>query len=172
LAKLLLFGNIVHLVLEENVDKNKKLDIEELTKSYQESRPKFDPENKISEELISVGQQILNEYYDRHSEEEVKTAHKEKGFNFVIGSFNINGFIDRIDEYKDRICIIDYKTGKWEAPIKSIKDNLQLGIYALAASQMYPDKEIYAELYYLRSRPQKRSYIQSRRNRNCKRKNY
>jgi len=33
----------------------------------------------------------------------------------------------------------------------SIKNNLQLGIYALAASIIFPGKEIYAELYYLRS---------------------
>ncbi len=63
----------------------------------------------------------------------------------------VNGFIDRVDEYEDRIEIIDYKTGKWEVALKSIKDNMQLGIYALAASLVYPDKEIYAELYYLRS---------------------
>lgn len=153
MVRQLLFGSIVHLVLEENIDKDKKLDIGQLSKSYQESRPRFDPENKISEELIEIGQQILNEYFDRHSDEEVRTAHKEKGFNFIIGSFNISGFIDRIDEYNDQVRIIDYKTGKWEVAMKSIKDNLQLGIYALAASLIYPDKDIYAELYYLRSRP-------------------
>ena len=32
-----------------------------------------------------------------------------------------------------------------------MKDNLQLGIYALAVSEIFPDKEITAELHYLRS---------------------
>jgi RecB family exonuclease len=72
-------------------------------------------------------------------------------FSYVIGSFAVNGFIDRVDEYENRVEIIDYKTGKWEVAQKNIKDNLQLGIYALAASIAFPGKEIYAELYYLRS---------------------
>lgn len=51
----------------------------------------------------------------------------------------------------DRVNIIDYKTGKWEVSQKEVPNNLQLGIYALAVSTAFPDKEIYAELYYLRS---------------------
>lgn len=41
--------------------------------------------------------------------------------------------------------------GKWEVSQKEIKNNLQLGIYALAVSEVFPDKQIRAELYYLRS---------------------
>lgn len=51
----------------------------------------------------------------------------------------------------DTVNIIDYKTGKWEVSQKEVPNNLQLGIYALATSLQFPDKEIYAELYYLRS---------------------
>jgi CRISPR/Cas system-associated exonuclease Cas4 (RecB family) len=51
----------------------------------------------------------------------------------------------------DEVRIIDYKTGKWEVSQKSIPNNLQLGIYAIAASELFPDKTITAELYYLRS---------------------
>lgn len=43
------------------------------------------------------------------------------------------------------------KHGKWEVPQKGIQNNLQLGIYALAVSSVFPDKNIRAELYYLRS---------------------
>jgi len=43
------------------------------------------------------------------------------------------------------------KHGKWEVPQKDIAKNLQLGIYALAVSLAFPDKQIRAELYYLRS---------------------
>lgn len=34
---------------------------------------------------------------------------------------------------------------------KDIKNNLQLGIYAIALDSVFPDKKIRAELYYLRS---------------------
>lgn len=43
------------------------------------------------------------------------------------------------------------KHGKWEVSQKDVPNNLQLGIYALAASLAFPDKVIRAELYYLRS---------------------
>lgn len=43
------------------------------------------------------------------------------------------------------------RLGKWEVPQKGIAKNLQLGIYALAVSSVFPDKTIRAELYYLRS---------------------
>jgi len=101
---------MVHLVLEETLAKKKPVDLNELNKSYLESRSRFDPEQKINDELISVGQQIIEEFYDRHAGEEFRIEHKEKEFNFVIGLFNVNGYIDRIDEYKDRVEIIDYKT--------------------------------------------------------------
>lgn len=101
---------MVHLVLEENLSKEKEIDLDELNKAFLESRSRFDPEKKINDELISVGQQIINEFYDRHSSEKFRIEHKEKEFNFIIGLFNINGYIDRIDEYKDRVEIIDYKT--------------------------------------------------------------
>lgn len=41
--------------------------------------------------------------------------------------------------------------GKWEVSQKEVPNNLQLGIYALALSSIFPDKTIRAELYYLRS---------------------
>lgn len=72
-------------------------------------------------------------------------------FNFIIGSYKIIGFIDRVDIVGDRVNIIDYKTGKWEVAQKDVHNNLQLGIYALAMENIFPEKEIYAELYYLRS---------------------
>jgi len=43
------------------------------------------------------------------------------------------------------------KPGKWEVAQKDVAANLQLGIYALAVSLAFPDKDIRAELYYLRS---------------------
>jgi len=151
LVRLLLYGNIVHSVLEDNVDNNLKLNQENILKDYEIQKSSYDPTNIIKNDLIEVGKNILLEFYDRHHEENFSVKEKEMHFGFVLGSFYVNGFIDRVDEYDDRIDIIDYKTGKWEVSQKSIKDNLQLGIYALAASIAFPGKEIYAELYYLRS---------------------
>jgi CRISPR/Cas system-associated exonuclease Cas4 (RecB family) len=52
------------------------------------------------------------------------------------------GYIDRIDITKDEVEIADYKTGKFEYCKEPIKENLQLGLYAIYASLKYPSKKI------------------------------
>jgi RecB family exonuclease len=137
--------------LEDHVGTESGLNPDTLLEDYEVKRSSYDPNSIINDGLIDVGKNILLEFYDRHSEEKFSVKEKEMHFSFVIGSFYVNGFIDRIDEYENRVEIIDYKTGKWEVAQNAIKNNLQLGIYALAAKNEFPDKEIYAELYYLRS---------------------
>jgi RecB family exonuclease len=157
-------GNIVHSVLEDNVSATEDLDYDKLHKSYDEQRVSYDPENKIKNELIEAGNEIINEFYDQYGKTKFDLLHKEYGFKFVLGSYLISGYIDRIDSHgDDAVKIIDYKTGKWEISPKDIPKNLQLGIYALAVKDLYPDKDIYAELYYLRSRKKKGSSLYSRR---------
>lgn len=141
----------MHSVLEDTVSKDELLDHEKMVEKFQEHYQDYDPDKKISAELISVGKEIINEFYDQYSETQFDVYDKEYGFGFILGNYYLMGYIDRIDVIDDRVIIIDYKTGKWEVSQKEVPNNLQLGIYALAASLEFPDKEIYAELYYLRS---------------------
>ena len=151
MAKLQHCGNIVHAVLEKVVDKERQLDHQEMIDEFDSNQNKLDPDNKISQELISVGKNIINEFYDQNLNTKFDVYDKEHAFSFIIGNYKMIGFIDRIDVIGDRVNIIDYKTGKWEVSQKGISENLQLGIYALAASIAMPEKEVYAELHYLRS---------------------
>lgn len=144
-------GNIVHDVLENILSNDKELVLEELKSEYELNIPKWDPDNLIPKELIDIGSVILDEFYDEHSDAKFYIFEKEMPFELIIGTYKIIGFIDRVDIIGDRVNIIDYKTGKWEVSAKSVPQNLQLGLYALAMSNLFPDKEIYAELYYLRS---------------------
>jgi len=146
-------GNIVHSVLEDNVSATDMLDFTKLQEAYTNEITTQDPDNKIKPELINAGKEILDEFFDQYAETKFDVLHKEYGFKFVLGSYLISGYIDRIDSWgEDGVKIIDYKTGKWEVSPKDIPTNLQLGIYAMAVDYLYPDKNIYAELYYLRSR--------------------
>lgn len=146
-------GNIVHSVLEDNVSATDMLDFTKLQEAYTNEITAQDPDNKIKPELINAGKEILDEFFDQYAETKFDVLHKEYGFKFVLGSYLISGYIDRIDSWgEDGVKIIDYKTGKWEVSPKDIPTNLQLGIYAMAVDYLYPDKNIYAELYYLRSR--------------------
>ena len=140
------------LILPDQLSKNNKvLDLKELQEEYKNNIPIWDPNQEITPDLISVGSIILNEFYDQNVDKEFSIYDKEMSFSYIIGSYKIIGFIDRVDIIGDRVNITDYKTGKWEVAQKHVHSNLQLGIYALALHNIFPEKEIYAELYYLRS---------------------
>jgi RecB family exonuclease len=144
-------GNIVHEVFENVLDNESQLDLDQLKSEYASAIPKYDPSNQISTDLLDAGSVIIEDFFDTHHEEKFNIFAKEMGFELIIGSYIIRGFIDRVDVRGDIVHIIDYKTGKWEVSSKEVPNNLQLGIYALAASLIFPEKKVYAELYYLRS---------------------
>ena len=144
-------GNIVHEVFENILDNETPLNLDSLKSEYNSTIPKYDPSNQIPTELLDAGTVIIEDFYDTHQDEEFSIYAKEMGFELIIGSYVVRGFIDRVDVRNDIVHIIDYKTGKWEVSNKEIPSNLQLGIYALATSLLFPDKKVYAELYYLRS---------------------
>ncbi|MBP9837436.1 MAG: UvrD-helicase domain-containing protein [Proteobacteria bacterium] len=59
-------------------------------------------------------------------------------------SILINGIIDRIDIVDDGLIIWDYKTGSLSSQKEVNKgESLQIPIYALAAKQLFPEKEIH-----------------------------
>jgi len=148
-------GNIIHTALENVLEKDVKVgDIaDELIEEYKTQIPEFDPDSLISQDLIQAGEIMVNDFIDRHSHESFPIHAKEKGFAIVVGTTLIAGYIDRvdIDDQTDIIYVTDYKSGKFEVTQKWIHKDLQLGIYALAMKTIFPDKQIYAELYYLRS---------------------
>lgn len=144
-------GNIIHSVLEDLVSNEKPLSLDEMKSSYEVKKIGYDPESLISKDLIQVGSQILEEFYDINQDRVFDVYDKEMSFNFILGNYSIIGYIDRVDVVGDNVYIVDYKTGKREVAAKDVATNLQLGIYALAASVEFPGKQITASLHYLRS---------------------
>lgn len=145
-------GNVIHSALEET-EWDKPLSLSELNSLYRERRVDYDPDRQIDDKLIDAGYQMLSEFVDRHKHDKFDVISTEQPFHFILGNAAISGYIDRIDRGPDgTIMVIDYKSGKNEVAAKNIANDLQLGVYALAVSLLYPKEDkIYAELYYLRS---------------------
>jgi len=151
-------GNVLHKVLEEKLKRNqviKKSDLDSFIEVYNSQIPNYDPNSEIPDTMLIDGETMLVEFIDRHDGESFDIEYQEKGFTIVIGNALVSGYIDRIDIVGDTVYIIDYKSGKREEAQKNISKNIQLGIYALAMKKAYPDKNIHASLYYLRSGKQK-----------------
>lgn len=70
---------------------------ETMLQKYEEHKASYDPDKKISADLISIGKEIINEFYDQYSSTTFDVYEKEYGFSFIIGTYNVMGFIDRID---------------------------------------------------------------------------
>lgn len=128
--------------MENVVNDKQELIYSEIQEQYEKNKQSYDPNNQISKELISAGKTILDEFYDRNESTQFNVFDKEYEFKFVLGNYFILGYIDRIDVYDDEVIIIDYKTGKWEVAQKDIPTNLQLGLYAVAMSVLFPGKKI------------------------------
>lgn len=144
-------GNVLHSVLEDHV--GEELKMPDMLESMDKYRREYDPDKLIDNDLLDAGENMLGEFVDRHKDEEFEIIGKELAFEIVIGSALVRGFIDLVVRAPDgSIHVIDYKSGKFEVSKKDVPDNLQLGIYALAVKNLFPEEDsIYAELYYLRS---------------------
>lgn len=142
-------GNVLHSVLEDTV--GEVLDLPHMLERMHHHREVFDPDNLIPETLMGKGHQMLVDFVDTHKDDVFNVVGKEVPFSMIIGSARINGFMDLVTYNNDAIIICDYKSGSWEVAKKNIATDLQLGMYALAASYLFPNRPIYAELYYLRS---------------------
>ncbi len=94
---------------------------------------------KQAREFFKKGERFLQEYLATQYNPNVKTVQLEQNFITPIyhnnKSIKIGGKIDRVDVLTDGgIEIIDYKTGANSLTEKEATSNLQLSIYALAAT--------------------------------------
>lgn len=104
-------------------------------------------------EFYKKGEEYLLGFVKNSYNPNIKTLALEQKFNFKLNNdLKIGGTIDRVDDIgAGRIEIIDYKTGATIPTQKEVDKNLQLSVYAIAASAMYKVKpeDIKLSLYYL-----------------------
>lgn len=98
-------------------------------------------ENKrYEEDMKKRGEKYLSEYFDKEFDPHTVIATLEQPFTVPVThegkTLKIGGKIDRIDISPDgSIEIIDYKTGRMPSK-REVDANLQLSMYALAASEI------------------------------------
>jgi DNA helicase II / ATP-dependent DNA helicase PcrA len=89
----------------------------------------------------------------------------EQRFQFHLDASTLSGYIDRIDRRPDgRLCLLDYKTGKWPMKLDEAEQDLQLALYALACHELEELAALgdVAELTYLYPRDLKASGLTRR----------
>ncbi|MCX6721652.1 MAG: UvrD-helicase domain-containing protein, partial [Candidatus Staskawiczbacteria bacterium] len=100
------------------------------------------------------GERIIKEFYKQFSKNQPKIlkingqSALEMPFNLKIGEHTLYGVIDRIDEEKDGITIIDYKTGQSKDKL-DFDAKEQLLIYQIAAQEVLHLKPKKLAYYYL-----------------------
>lgn len=134
------FGISVHSMLkylyEEGFGKS-ELSNETLSTILKRSWLSEGYESQDHEEEAKKAAKTLLLKYIRENHIAQLPTYTEYPFQFFINNIKVLGRFDRIDTLPDKsLEIIDYKTGNNIPDEKKIKKDLQLTIYALAASQM------------------------------------
>ena len=104
-------------------------------------------------DYYTMGMRLLIQYYNNFGPDFKQPVIKvEKKIKFQLQDYFFVSVIDRIDKIDSDLLVIDYKTGKKELSEKSLKNDLQMGIYYLAIKKNFTDLEkILLSHYYLRT---------------------
>jgi len=154
------FGTSVHTALKKFYELDKKRNKDELLKALEKTWIKEGYKNKKhSEEALAKAKDYLSGYFDGQYNSEQQVVALEEPFSIPLKmkdkNLSIGGVMDRVDLLPDgSIEIIDYKTGSSVPSQKDVDKNMQLSIYALAATKIphapfvkTPDK-VKLSLYY------------------------
>ena len=148
----LVFGNIIHSVLQRYHEHGKDQSLERILRLLDEEWKENSFDYQVREEKFKEqGIEMLTRYQSNVSINPPVVVRTEEQFTFDIGPITIRGAIDRIDKTSEGITILDYKTSKTSS---SAKSNLQLAIYSMYLEQL-EDEEIgglpeSSMLYFLR----------------------
>ena len=148
-------GNAVHSVIESatkyQID-GKTLSSEEILdmlEMYWDSRA-FESET-ASNQAKKDAQSLLETFIEWNNTNPYTPIAVEKEFTLKMGGVKFNGFIDRIDKTHDGdYVVIDYKTGTDKITKNTIKDDLQMNLYALGTENLYGKLPAKTALFYLK----------------------
>lgn len=137
-------GSLCHYILSKIYEDNFDFDAAKQefleTNSYQVTNENLLFQNKILEELKTAISYILSmQNVTKFNEIEC-----ERKIETIINETKFVGIIDKIQKYRNKIILIDYKTGNPKINLKECQYgfNLQLPTYIYLVKTIYPDSQI------------------------------
>jgi DNA helicase-2/ATP-dependent DNA helicase PcrA len=133
------FGDSIHQTLHQfylGAKSGEDTSLETLFAIFKKLWVPLGYKSKVHEDRMKIeGQTFLKRFHETFFTKHAQVLDLEKWFRIKIGNdLFVTGKIDRVDMHPDgKIEIIDYKTGKVPKD-EDLKKNLQLSMYALAAS--------------------------------------
>jgi DNA helicase-2/ATP-dependent DNA helicase PcrA len=133
----------------------KELDLPVLVEIYKKNwiDEWYESKNQ-KEEYYKLGRKIIKNFHKRFIQEQPRIFRingdlaLETSFKLKIANNTLIGRIDRIDQTKDGIEIVDYKTGRYKEKLAP-KDKQQLLIYQIAIEEALSLKLAKLSYYYL-----------------------
>ena len=145
------FGRILHEALKDalgSIETDRPLTWEMVDAAYVAAwtRERFStPEQALS--LQDLGRGYLRRAFEKGDLR--KPLLLEQPFSLRVDGLRLTGRIDRVDRTPDGTYeVIDYKTGSAKRAVDLVKD-LQLGVYALAARDVFRFDPLSLSYYYL-----------------------
>jgi DNA helicase II / ATP-dependent DNA helicase PcrA len=135
------FGISIHLILRDfyqNWINGEKINIKNVRKLFKADWISEGYHSRAHElKALKSAQKILDIYLKNNFNKDNLPLSLELPFMFNIKGIKVGGRIDRIDSLgKDKISIIDYKTGNKLPNPKQLAEDMQLSFYALAATEV------------------------------------
>jgi DNA helicase-2/ATP-dependent DNA helicase PcrA len=135
------FGNVMHTTIKEFIGqlrKGRKLSFDEVAEIYNREWSSAGYEDSYQEEEYKKdGLEQLRAFHSTALENPPDVIAQERQFDLPLeNDVVLSGRIDQVNRVGERaVEIVDYKTGKPKVE-KQAKNDLQLGVYALAAREL------------------------------------
>lgn len=137
------FGKLIHAVLERLLkevlddERSGSLSEERAVELYREA---WSAEGLTGIAAFEEGLQILRDFVREQGVVDHRSVLAiEKEFRLPVGSFEVLGFIDRVDWVDDEtIEVIDYKTNRQLFTRDEVETSLQMSLYETAARRLWP----------------------------------
>lgn len=150
------FGNAMHATIRQfvaGVRRGLPMPLEELESIYRREWPAGGYRDSYQEEEYrKAGEEQLRAFHARYQQLQPAVLHQEKRFELPLDTdITIRGRIDQVNRLSGGgVEVVDYKTGTPKSQ-KQADENLQLGLYAIAAREVLETDPRRLTLWYLKT---------------------